>query len=354
MRTSHVDFGGRATWNFNSADSNNADCNGHGTHVAGTIGGAAYGVAKGVRLHAVKVLDCAGRGSTAGVIAGVNWVTANKISPAVANMSLGGGADSALDAAVLNSINAGVTYVVAAGNDNADACNYSPARVSRAITVGATTSTDTRAYFSNYGRCVDVFAPGQSITSAWNSGDTASNTIDGTSMAAPHVAGAAALLLGSNPTMFPGYVDIELTVINATTGRLSGINNGSPNKLLHTLITPPRPGTDVVPVNQTLATGQYIRSDEGNYELVMQADGNLVLYQDGFPLWNTPNTWGNWNAYAVVQGDGNFVVYAPGGRPLWSSNTWSKPIDRLELQSDGNLALWGRDGRMYWDILGRA
>ena len=175
------------------------DCNGHGTHVAGTTGGTTYGVAKQVTLHAVRVLSCTGSGSNAGVIAGVDWVTQNHVKPAVANMSLGGGVSTALDQAVANSISAGVSYAIAAGNSNANACNSSPARVASAVTVGSTTNTDARSSFSNFGTCLDIFAPGSSITSAWNTSDTATNTISGTSMASPHVAGALALYLQTNP-----------------------------------------------------------------------------------------------------------------------------------------------------------
>ena len=171
--------------------------------MAGTVGGSTYGVAKGVILHPVRVLDCNGSGSNSVVIAGVNWVAQNHRKPAVANMSLGGGASSALDAAVNNAIGTGVTFVVVAGNSNANACNYSPARVGSAITVGSSTSSDSRSAFSNYGSCLDLFAPGSSITSAWHTSDAATNTISGTSMAAPHVAGVAALYLAGQPQRYP-------------------------------------------------------------------------------------------------------------------------------------------------------
>src|SRR5688572_15161384 len=186
IRRTHTQFGGRALAGFDALGGSTNDCNGHGTHVAGTVGGSTYGIAKSVRLYAVRVLSCSGSGSTSGVIAGVDWVAQNHIKPAVANMSLGGGASSSLDTAVNNAINAGVTFAVAAGNSNANASNYSPARVSAAITVGSTTSSDAKSSFSNYGSIVDIFAPGSSITSAWRTSDTAINTISGTSMATPH------------------------------------------------------------------------------------------------------------------------------------------------------------------------
>jgi subtilisin family serine protease len=212
IRFSHSEFGGRAVSGFDAVDGGSADdCNGHGTHVAGTVGGSTYGVAKGVDLVAVRVLGCGGSGSTSGVIAGVDWVTANHASPAVANMSLGGGASTALDTAVNNSINAGVSYAIAAGNGNAggraqDACRYSPARVAAAMTVSATDKTDTKPSWANYGNCVDWFAPGVGITSAWYTSATATNTISGTSMATPHTAGVAALYLQSNPSATPQQV----------------------------------------------------------------------------------------------------------------------------------------------------
>jgi subtilisin family serine protease len=203
---SHQDFGGRAVSGYTSINDGNGtnDCNGHGTHVAGTVGGATWGVAKSVKLVAVRVLDCGGSGTWSGVIAGMDWVTANHEKPAVANMSLGGGSNSSVDDATRRMVAAGVATAVAAGNGNQggreqDACKYSPARVAEAMTVGATTSSDSKTSWSNYGSCVNLFAPGASITSAWIGSNTATRTISGTSMAAPHVAGVAAQHLQSNP-----------------------------------------------------------------------------------------------------------------------------------------------------------
>jgi subtilisin family serine protease len=233
IRRTHTQFGGRAQHGFSAINDGrgSTDCNGHGTHVAGTVGGSTHGVAKSVRLYAVRVLSCSGSGSTSGVIAGVDWVRSNAVRPAVANMSLGGGASSSLDSAVNNAINSGVTFVVAAGNSNANASNFSPARVSAAITVGATTSSDTRSSFSNYGSVVDIFAPGSSITSAWSTSDTATRTISGTSMASPHVAGVAARYLQGNSGASPSTVRNAL-VNDATTGRISGLPSGTSNRLL--------------------------------------------------------------------------------------------------------------------------
>ncbi len=206
------------------------DCNGHGTHVAGTIGGRTYGVAKDVTLHAVRVLDCDGSGSSADVIAGVDWVTANYTLPAVANMSLGGGASQALDEAVRNAVKKGLPVVVAAGNENEDACSSSPAREPGAITVAATTVRDTRADFSNYGECVDIFAPGTEIVSAWFTSDSATQELQGTSMAAPHVAGAVALMLVDNGEAPPEVLAGQLESLSAE-DRI-GDPKGSPNRLL--------------------------------------------------------------------------------------------------------------------------
>jgi len=235
IRTTHTEFGGRATGDFTAiADGNGTnDCNGHGTHVSGTVGGATYGIAKQVRLHAVRVLDCNGSGPTSGVIAGIDWVTANHVNPAVANMSLGGSASTALDNATRNSIAAGVTYSIAAGNNGVDACTASPSRVTEALIVGATQSNDARPSFSNFGTCLDLFAPGVSITSSYNTGDTQTAVLSGTSMAAPHVAGAAALYLQLNPNATPGAVAAAL-VSNATPGVVTTPGTGSPNLLLYT------------------------------------------------------------------------------------------------------------------------
>jgi len=238
IRFSHQTFGGRATSGFDAVDGGSADdCNGHGTHVSGTVGGSQYGVSKGVQLVAVRVLNCSGSGTTAQVVAGINWVTSHAIKPAVANMSLGGGASTSIDNAVNNSINSGVTYAIAAGNSNANACNFSPARVGAAITVGATGQNDARASFSNFGTCVDIFAPGVGITSSWDTSNTATNTISGTSMATPHVTGAAAQVLSAHPTFTPAQVRNEL-VANATTGVVGSPGSGSPNRLLFISQTP--------------------------------------------------------------------------------------------------------------------
>jgi len=241
IRPTHVDFhaSGTTTTRVSGgytaiADGNGTgDCNGHGTHVAGTVGGLRWGVAKAATLVPVRVLDCGGSGSWSGVIAGLDFVARSAARPAVANMSLGGGASSSVDTAVRNTVAAGVSVVVAAGNSNANACNYSPAREPQAVTVGATTSSDARSSFSNFGTCLDLFAPGSAITSAVSTSDTATATYNGTSMASPHVAGAAALMLEALPGLTPTQVSDRL-IAYSTTGRLSSIGTGSPNRLLFT------------------------------------------------------------------------------------------------------------------------
>jgi len=235
IHASHTQFGGRVSGGATAISDGRGtgDCNGHGTHVAGTIGSSTYGVAKQVRLVPVRVFGCTGGSANSTIVAGIDWVRNNHVKPAVVNMSLGGPAASTIDTATNNLINAGVTVVVAAGNDNANACNFSPARVANAITVGSTTSTDARSSFSNFGTCVNVFAPGSSIRSTWWTSNTATNTISGTSMAAPHVAGEAALILAVSPSASPATV--RNTIINtATTNRISNVGSGSPNRLLFT------------------------------------------------------------------------------------------------------------------------
>ncbi|MFJ6233927.1 S8 family peptidase [Streptomyces griseus] len=234
VRISHSDFGGRAANGYDAIDNDNVaqDGHGHGTHVAGTVAGTAHGVAKKAKIVGVRVLNNQGSGTTAQVVAGIDWVTANAVKPAVANMSLGGGADAVLDAAVQRSIAAGITYAVAAGNESTNANTKSPARVAEAITVGSTTNTDARSSFSNFGAVVDIFAPGSSITSTWNTSDSATNTISGTSMASPHVAGAAAIYLADNPASTPAQVSAGL-VAASTPGVVTNPGTGSPNRLLY-------------------------------------------------------------------------------------------------------------------------
>ncbi|MEU5261151.1 S8 family peptidase [Amycolatopsis sp. NPDC021455] len=325
IRVTHRDFGGRASWGTNTTgDGIDSDCNGHGTHVAGTIGGASYGVAKDVRLVAVKVLDCDGSGSFAGVAAGIDWVTGHHASgPAVANMSLGApGSDDVTEDAVRGSIADGVTYAIAAGNEDDDACGYTPARVAEAITVDASDSADTRAWFSNYGACTDLFAPGVDITSAWNGSDSDSNTISGTSMATPHVTGGAALLLGTNPALSPAQV-ADAMITNATPGKITDPGTDSPNRLLN-VTAAGVPGAPVVtnPGNRTGAVGAQV-------SLQLSATGGTSPYTwsaTGLPggLSIAPST-------GVISGTlttaGGFTVTATatddGGRAGSTSFTWT-------------------------------
>lgn len=246
----HVDFGGRVLpgSGYDAVGDGNgtSDCNGHGTHVAGTVGGNTYGVAKGVSLVPIRVLNCQGSGTSSGVAAGLDYVTGRTdLRPAVGNMSLGGGVSSTIDTAVSNAVKSGVTLAVAAGNSSADACNYSPARAPSAITVGATTSTDAQASYSNYGTCLDLYAPGSSITSDYYSSTTATATMSGTSMATPHVAGVAALVLSANPSATPATV-AQTIVANATPDKVTSIGTGSPNLLLYSLTGAPPANTPPV------------------------------------------------------------------------------------------------------------
>jgi subtilisin family serine protease len=317
---SHNEFGGRVTSGFTSISDGNgtSDCNGHGTHVAGTTGGAVYGVAKSVTLVPVRVLNCQGSGTNSGVIAGVDWVTANHVKPAVANMSLGGSASSALDTAVNNSINAGVTYVVAAGNSNADACNYSPARVTNAVTVGSTTSSDARSSFSNFGSCLDIFAPGSSITAAWYTSNTATNTISGTSMASPHVAGVAALYLQDFPLASPSTV--ASAIINAaTTGKVTSAGSGSPNRLLYSLLSGGSPTPTPTPT----------------------PDGTELLVNGGFEGSLSP--WVNSGTGAFYTSNGNYPQAGTGYIYLGVNNSVSgSSYQQVSIPStaNGTLTFW--------------
>ncbi|WP_405852039.1 S8 family peptidase [Streptomyces sp. NBC_00090] len=286
VRISHSDFGGRAFNGYDAIDNDNTaqDGHGHGTHVAGTVAGTSYGVAKKAKIVGVRVLDNSATGTTAQIIAGIDWVTRNAVKPAVANLSLGGGANSALDTAVRNSIASGITYAVAAGNSNSDASGTSPARVPEAITVGSTTSTDARSSFSSYGSVLDIFAPGSSITSAWNTNNTATNTISGTSMAAPHVTGAAAAYLAGNPTATPAQVSAALTTA-ATPNVVTDPGTGSPNRLLHVgTTTPPPPSVPkfentadyAIADNATVESPVTVSGVTGNAPSALQVPVNIV------------------------------------------------------------------------------
>ncbi|RDI21673.1 peptidase inhibitor I9 [Lentzea flaviverrucosa] len=328
VRTTHSTFGGRATWGTNtSGDGNNSDCNGHGTHVAGTIAGSQYGLAKAAKIVAVKVLTCGGSGTTAGVVGGIDWVTANAVKPAVANMSLGGGADATLDAAVRRSIASGVTYAIASGNSNTDACSTSPARVTEAITVNSSTNTDARSSFSNYGSCTDIYAPGSNIVSAWNTNDTATNNISGTSMATPHVAGAAALWLATHPTDSPAAVWNGINAAS-TPNKITNVGANTPNKLLYSLFGAPSGNPSVTnPGTQTSTVGTPA-------SLQLSASGGTAPYSwsvSGLPaglsanasgaISGTPTTAGTYSVTATVTDAANktgtatfsWVVNAVGG-----------------------------------------
>lgn len=359
IRTTHTDFGGRAVWGTNTVGGSNTDCHGHGTHVAGTVGGAAYGVAKGVRLVAVKVLDCAGSGSFAAVAAGIDWVTGNHTSgPAVANMSLGGtGSNATMENAVRNSIADGVVYAIASGNSSSDACGFTPARVAEAITVNASDSNDARASFSNYGTCSDIFAPGVAITSAWSSSDSATNTISGTSMASPHVAGGAALILSGSPGLTPAQVASTMFT-NSTPNKITNPGSGSPNRLLF-VNTGGTPGTVVVndPGSQSgrrnVATSLQMSASGGTAPYTWSATGlpaGLSINATSGLISGTPTTVNTYSVTVTARDsaartgsvsfswvitnnlDGTWACSIPAGY------TWDRVISQLNVCSPSGFA----------------
>ncbi len=315
IRTTHVDFGGRAVGAYTAiADGNGTnDCNGHGTHVAGIVGGTTYGVAKGATLYAVRVLDCNGYGAYSGIIAAMDWISQNRVLPAVANMSLAGPASTALNDALQNSINAGVTYAVAAGNESDDACKDSPASAPQALTVGATTFLDTKASYSNFGSCLDLFAPGTNITSDYYTSDVASGTGSGTSLAAPHVAGAAALYLEAHPAASPADV-AQAVKSNATGGVLSGLGTDSPNLLLYMQWSggsnppppPPPPATDSPPYasfSYGCPRGQCSFDPSGSTD-----DHGIVSYAWNFGDGSSPLTTSSYTATHTYNARGQYTV----------------------------------------------
>lgn len=255
---SHTEFSGRITagWSAVNDGLGSGDCNGHGTHVAGTVAGTTYGVAKAATIVPVRVLDCSGSGFNSDVVAGLDWIAANHAAgaPAVVNLSLGGAASTAVDSALQGVINDGVTAVVAAGNSAADACGSSPARLPAAVTVAASDSADRQASFSNFGSCVDLYAPGVGITSAYYTSSTATASMSGTSMAAPHTAGAAAVLLSQNPALTPAQVASALTS-NATAGVITAAGTGTPNRLLYAAATAPAPAPAPAPTVTATSPG---------------------------------------------------------------------------------------------------
>jgi subtilisin family serine protease len=329
INTGHTNFGGRASLAWDGIGDGNQDCNGHGTHVAGTVGSSTYGVAKAVTLIGVRVFGCGSSGSNSTIIAGINWTAANAVKPAVANLSLGGPASTATDDAVNGLINAGVVAVVAAGNDGLNACSYSPARVPNAITVGSTTSTDARSSFSNYGTCVDVFAPGSSILSTWIGSTSATNTISGTSMASPHVAGVAALYLQGNTTATAATV-ANAIITTSTANKVTSAGTGSPNRLVYSLLTG---GTTPPPGNSFTYTGSL----SGTGAAAIQPGG--TYYQ------------------STVSGSHTGALTGPGTADFdlflyrWNGSAWAIVARSEGATSTENITYSGTAGYYYWRIL---
>jgi len=345
IRATHTQFAGRVISGFTAISDGlgTNDGNGHGTHVSGTVGGSTYGVAKNVTLVAVRVLDSSGSGTNSGVIAGINFVTSDHLAgqPAVANMSLGGAASSAVDSAVAGAVADGVTFAVAAGNENQNACNVSPSREPSAITVGSTTTTDARSSFSNFGTCVDIFAPGSSITSSWNTSDTATNTISGTSMATPHVTGVAALFLETNPSASPATV--AAAIINSSTlNHVSNPGTGSPNRLLFSLLTgapPPTPTPTPTPVpGAELLLNRGFESGAVNWTATAGVitnstgqtprSGSFYAWLDGYGTTHTDSLFQT----ITIPASANTVTLSFWLKITTAETTTTTPFDQLQVQ----------------------
>jgi subtilisin family serine protease len=338
IRTTHEQFGGRAVGGFDSIDGLPAeDCNGHGTHVAGTVGGSTYGVAKAVKLVAVRVLGCDGSGSTSDVVAGIDYVTRTHQAgqPAVANMSLGGGRSTTLDTAVQNSIADGVTYVVAAGNSAESACNGSPSHLPQALSVGATTASDVRAAYSNYGSCVDLFAPGSGITSAWLTSDTATNTLNGTSFATAHASGVAALYLQAHPSASAATV-ASAVIDSATPNVVTNPGPGSPNRLLFAGLTPPPPPPAAPPPPPASCGSAY----SGTLR-----EGGTAVQPDGTYYQSTTN--GLHKGCLTGPANANFDLYLY----RWNGSTWVAVAGATRSVSTETVSYTGPAGYYHWRVV---
>jgi subtilisin family serine protease len=339
IRTTHTNFGGRASWGTVCTGEAQSDGHGHGTHVAGTVGSATYGVAKSVSLIAVKICTNGGSCPNSNSLCGIDYVVgqkqANPSVPMVANMSIGGPVSTSLNTAVNNAVNAGVFFAVAAGNENQNACNVSPASAANAYTIGSTTTSDARSSFSNFGTCVDTFAPGSSITSTWNTSDTATNTISGTSMASPHAAGAGALVLHEHPTWTPTQVTSELNA-RATTGVLIGIGTGSPNRLLHTLSgappPPPPPGCLVQQGFETDSTG-WFNDAASTCTTGAYVRANPTLVTDGGVTTQVGGSHAGTRSVFTATNSSAGVNDVDGGNCILGSPTWS-------VSAASTLSVW--------------